>query len=377
MFARFLEPPYGYPPDMIRACVAGLLRARKVTIHPERGQKVTSVRDPDVEALIVQDRPLRTAQIVTATDEGLTFRDRNRICRFFKQRVGIDVETDDDAIADAVHTHFSDLRRDLTDVETRLRRLPGQIEPPQALRKFATALEDGKKYRQVDDTLRAVKRHLDALGDGVHLLQVFKSELTDAAIEAVQHAANVQAHQLSQLTEAGADADLEEPSKRVAEQLRKERPWREIGSVRDDVVAVVSAYEAERAALLGEHEAAVEAARRKLRARPGFEKLTGDQRNHVLRPIHEAQFNTTAQAVAPTVVEMRERFPTRLQDAVELANDRLDKLLDTENETTVVRVATNLRGREVATLEQLDAALGGVRERAAKEIDAGRRVRLS
>src|SRR6185312_15106197 len=63
LIATFVGPPYGYPPDMVRACVAGLLRAKKLRLRSEAGDDVTSYRDAGVREVFTKDRAFRKAEI--------------------------------------------------------------------------------------------------------------------------------------------------------------------------------------------------------------------------------------------------------------------------------------------------------------------------
>ena len=48
LVTHFGGPPYGYTPNVVKACVAGLLRAGKVRIQPEGISEITAVRDAGV-----------------------------------------------------------------------------------------------------------------------------------------------------------------------------------------------------------------------------------------------------------------------------------------------------------------------------------------
>ncbi len=61
LLAHFGGPPYGYTPNVVKACVAGLLRGGKIRIQPEGGGEITAVRDAGVRDLFEKDRDFRRA----------------------------------------------------------------------------------------------------------------------------------------------------------------------------------------------------------------------------------------------------------------------------------------------------------------------------
>ena len=80
--------------------------------------------------------------------------------------------------------------------------------------------------------------------------------------------------------------------------------------------------------------------------------------------ITEAQVDTTAEAVSPTLVEVRDRFTSRIRQAEDSANDLLDEELARRREDRpVVKIESRLRGREIASREQLAAVVAELEER--------------
>ena len=70
LLARFGGPPYGYPTNVVKACVAGLLRAGKVRVQPEGGGEITAIRDAGVRDLFERDRDFRRAAFFKAGADG-------------------------------------------------------------------------------------------------------------------------------------------------------------------------------------------------------------------------------------------------------------------------------------------------------------------
>ena len=206
LLARFGGPPYGYTANVVKACVAGLLRATKVRVQPEGGDEITAIRDAGVRDLFERDRDFRRATILPGGQDDIGPQSRARICKFFEVRLGAIIDRDNDQIANAVVQHFPALARQLRDVQGRLSQLPGSPPGPAALGRLGEALEKClRNPRQTRPTVQAVKSHLDALQDGVFALQLYGTELTADAILAVKDAHRVLAYEAAQLTDAGID----------------------------------------------------------------------------------------------------------------------------------------------------------------------------
>ena len=86
LLAHFGGPPYGYTPNVVKACVAGLLRGGKIRIQPEGGGEITAVRDAGVRDLFEKDRDFRRATIFPAGEDDVGVPARARICKFFETR---------------------------------------------------------------------------------------------------------------------------------------------------------------------------------------------------------------------------------------------------------------------------------------------------
>jgi len=375
LLAHFGGPPYGYAGDVVRACIAGLLRAGKVRIRPESGVEHTSVRDPGTQDLFLKDRPLRRSDILPARVDAITQRDRVAVCRLFQDYLKIDIDRENEAIADAVYQHFPAKRRALEDIAARFERLPSRPPLPPALVRLGKALEDCKRDRHLEQIVQAAKRNLDALRDGFEQLGTFATDLTDEAIAAVRRADEVREHHLAQLRHADGAAEVEGSAARLEEHLGAERPWRGIGDLAGDVEAIRTRHRDERRRRLEEQGARCEAAKSRLRRRAGFAKLSADEVDRVFRPITEAMTDTTPDATYPTLVALRDEFAGRLVKAEAEAEERLDEILSRGNEQ-VVKLDARIAGREVASPEELKALLREIEERVSALLKPGVRVRI-
>ena len=378
LLAHFGGPPYGYTANVVKGCVAGLLRASKVRLQPESGNEITAVRDAGVRDIFDKDRAFRRTNVFPAGDDDIGVPARNRICKFFERQLSHKMDREDHLIADAVSQQFPTVAKNLREVHDKLNRLPGSPEGPAVFKKLGDGLEHCiRTCRQTKPTVKLVKKYLDVLTDGVQLLQMYEAELTDEAIEAVREADRVLSFQVSQLREVEVLAtNVEAAGTRIATQLESERPWRDIGSLTTDLEDVRQAYAAERQRLLEWQEQLVEQARARVKARSGFSTLTGEQAHHVLRPLAKVATDTTAQAVAPTLAALKDPFLLALRRAEDQANDALDDILSEGDKPIIRRLDLKLRNREVVTEEDVEALVKEVKARLMEYVNAGARVRL-
>ena len=378
LLARFCGPPYGYTVNVVKACVAGLLRAGRVKLAPEGGAEITATRDAGARELFAADRTFRRATIHPAGADDIGFPARTRICRLFDEALGHKMDREDNAIADAVATLFPFQAQRLRGVQASLGRLPGLRAPDAVLTRHGEALEAClRTCRQTRPTVQAVKRHLDALRDGLQLVHLFEAELTPEAIAAVREADDVRAHQAAQLSSAQAlSTETAAAVERVAVHLGTERPWRDVSTLAKDITAIRAAYITVRTERLAWQEQQAALTRAKVKARQGFATLTGDQSHTVLRPIQQAVTDTTPEAIAPTLAALGDAFLVGLQRAEAEANELLDGFLEDGGSKTVRKVEAGLRNREVSNEAELDALLGELRGRVVEQLKTGARVRL-
>ncbi|WP_199753290.1 hypothetical protein, partial [Actinoplanes sp. ATCC 53533] len=378
ILAHFGGPPYGYTANVVKACVAGLLRASKVRLQPDGGNEITAIRDAGVRDLFDKDRAFRRTTIFPAGQDDIGPQTRARICRFFEERLQHRMDREDHAIADAVLYYFPQLAQQLRSVQGQLNKLPGSPEGPPEFGKLGDALEQCiRTSRQTKPTVTLVKKHLETLQDGTQRLQVYSAELTDDAIRAVTAAYNMLEYQATQLKDlAVEDGAIETAVARVTAQLEQERPWRDIGAIDKDLAEIRTRYIAERQQLLQRQEQQVEAARGRVKARDGFSTLTAEQAHHVLRPLTQATTDTAAEAVAPPLAYLKDPFTVTLGHGEDRANDLLDEILSEGKKPLIARVDLHLRNREVATEADVQALVDEIRARLLEQVRAGTRVRL-
>ncbi len=379
LLAALGGPPYGYTPNVVKACVAGLLRAQNVRIQLETGGQVTAYRDAGVQDLFEKDRSFRRATIAPAGIDEIGPQARARICKFFKDRLQVVLDPDDVKIADAIAHRFPVEAQRLRAVLSQLQRLPRGDSPPKELLKLGEVIEQCvRRCRETREVVVLAKKHLDALNEGFQLLNLYHAELTDQAVAAVNDAANVCRHEGAQLADLGPlDPEVGAAVDRIEEQLASRCPWREIAAIAPDVAQVRAAYRKARGQLLAEQERNAQIARGMVKGRDGYATLSADQSHRVLRPLTVVLTVTADDAIAPPLRDLRDPFLVALERAREEANRILDDILNARDVKPVERVELGLHNRELATEADVEVLVGEVRERLIARIRAGARVRIA
>ena len=392
LYAHFGGPPYGYAPEVVRACVAGLLRGSKIRIQSEGGDQISAVRDSGIRDVLEKERGFKNATIYPVGDDTIGIKGRARICKFFEDRLDIKLDRENDAIADRVSIEFPRQMARLREVFEHLRRLPGNRPAPDVLIGLESALDSCYRLvRQTKPTVQEVLRQLDVLNDGLKRLSLYVAELNPDAIDTVRRADDVARFQLAQLqrldqkwsesANPGARGHLSPTvaaaGDRIFAQLASDTPWRSIEAIAPDLVLILESYRETRRDILARHEVAIEAARKTIKRRDGFATLTAEQSHHVLRPIAEAVITTDDTTIVPSLDQLRDGFERALVIAEKDAGDRLDALLSEGDRPIIRKLVVGLAGREVSSIEELDRVLGDVRARVVIELAAGAKVRLT
>ncbi|HWB79962.1 MAG TPA: BREX system P-loop protein BrxC [Nannocystaceae bacterium] len=377
LLTHFGRPPYGYPADVVRACVAGLLRGGKIRVQPDGRPAITFFRGPDVKDVFRSIKEFRRAEYHPPREDGIKPRDLVAVAQMLASTRGIDVDRERDKISDAVYELAPRVASELRDFAEVYRRLPGRPDIPEGLVRLQTALEQCRGSRQVDEIVTAAVRNLDALRDGLELLAMLRTDVTDAAVEAVREGTEVRDHIVPQLARTpGGLEDAAATAERLGVNLSDERPWRNADELERDAEALRVRYVEARQQLLARAYEQAEAARGRVKQRQGFAALSAELAESVLRPIQDALPNTSPEAIAPTLADLMARFEVDLGRAESDANDRLDEALAQLDEAQVVKVETRVRGREVKSREQLQEVFREIEERVGPMLDAGKRVRL-
>ncbi len=373
---NFGAAPYGHPADVVKACLLGLLRGAKLRIRPDSGDEITSVRDPGTKDLFTKDRDLKRADLLPPNQTNISSKDRIIICRFFQDALNVELDRDNDAIADAVFSNFPSVSKRLQSIERRYNQLPNRPELPEVLQKLRDALEKSMRSRQVEETVISVKKNLDVLRDGIQQLGIIETDLNDTAVAAVKRAIEIREHQVAQLKEIEDVKEIDVAIEALDAQLNLERPWRDISSLELHLQAIEKHYQAVRLRLITRQEQQTEEIRARLKQRPGYIKLSEKKAEYVLRPIQQASSDTTADAIYPSLLKLKDTAAINIKSAEAAANSILDNVLSEETQEEIIQLPLNLSGREISTPEDVEELVNQIKQRLLAQLKANTRIRI-
>lgn len=372
--AEFGGPPCGYPSDIVRACVLGLMRAGQVFLRPPSGLKTTSVKDPDVQDIFGKDKDFKATDVLPAGEPPVTARMKIAIRQFLEASLGLQLaESDNDHLADAIFKHFPLQSTRLQELHRKLARLPRQPELPRALEGLSAALAKSLGSRLVEQALVTVHGQLEKLRDGLQSLGILLHDLTDPVIEQVRLVDRVRTVELDQLKQVGLGQEVAAAWDLIERQLESDRPWTDIGPAVEQAGRIQARYREVRAESIEKLDALFKELAERVKLREGFAELKPEQAESVLRPLRDAYCATTAEAAHPALAFLRDSVPNRMREAVEDCNRRLDEIID---DVTVIQVRLKVAGREFSSAQEVEAWLEEMRVRVMAQLKEGVRVRL-
>lgn len=375
--SRFGGPPWGYAPDLVRACVLGLLRGQQCQIRLANGDRITSYRDPGVRDLFTKDRDFMQAEVGPSGEQAVKPADRIKIRLFFEECTQLEYEGNAEELADAAFVHLHRFAKEHLELLDRLQRLaPLKPKLPEALQNLESTLSKCLQSRQIEATLVAIKKHLNTLRDGIQQLGVYRGDLTDEAIEQVRRAQRLASVELDPLQQLGLDSNLEQAAQSLRDHLALNTPWRDIASIRPAMELIEARYREIRAELLEKQEQKIESHLEQIKLREGFSRLDADAADSVLRLVRDRRMASHPEAISPALIVLRDSVPRALREGLEQANQRLEELLSVKFDVQVVSVKLGLANRELTSPADVENLLQELRERLMAQLKDNSRIRL-
>ncbi len=374
MVRHFGRPPHGHPRQVIKACLIALLRCEAILVRDGSGGRITSYKDPGARDVFLRETGFNRCEIIQNKDPDITPRIKVACARFFRENLGREVRTENDALADAVFDYFAPLQKKAGDRKFALMDL--SLRPPARLDDFSEALRRCLADRREQSTVTALHDRLDALKEGLALLNEIEESLTEDAEAALARFRTIRRIHLPCLHGVGVRDEIRDEEDMLDRQLASETPWRGYADAAPAARKIEAVHREKRAHLIREQARHYEAALDDLKRRPDFSRLTSEQTASVLRLMETALVETTPDETAPPLAKLKQTEQT-IQAAAARADDMIDEFIREVDPAPIVKISLKLlRNHTFETDGDLDKALGEFREICMEEIREGRKVRL-
>lgn len=362
---EFAKEPFGWEFDVLRLLVVALLRAGKVEAT-SKGQVIESALSLEARATFANNNLFRQA----------SFRPRTTDCEFadyvdageaYKACFGKEIqEYEENIVAQAIRATTEMHEESLREVAARLDKhaLPGTEV-------IEAALSNIVGFRRQRDcqalkAFAACHHELkEALKRGAELANV----LTEAALHDLGRARKALDGMWPFLqTEPDlSDSDREHAAK-LTDLMAKESFYRELAAIDQHTRALENAYQARLQQALEARIQAYETALRQLHGTPGWDLVGEEQRDRIAEPLAAYTVAKPSNQSIPQLRADLDACPVRRDKAIE----EFLRLID-GNRVVKVSASSYFAGG-VENEEQLDQALGGLKDQCLELIGAGKKV---
>jgi hypothetical protein len=362
---EFAKEPFGWEFDVVRLLVIALSRAGKIEAT-SKGQVIESALSLEASTTFTNNNLFRQA----------TFRPRTTDCEFtdyveageaYRTCFGKEVqEYEENVIAQAIRETTEAHEETLREVAAQLDKhaLPGGEV-------VATALSNIVGFRRQRDcqALKAFTACHQELKDAIKRGAELANALTEPALHDIARARKA----LDSLwpflqQEPDLDDDDREHATQLADLMARESFYRELAAIDQHTKALETAFQARLRQALDARSQAYQAALEQLHGTPGWGQVAEEQRDRIAEPLTAY---TVAKASNHSIPQLRADL-----DACPVRRDKaIEELLRLMDGNRVVKVsASSYFSGGVENEEQLDQALGGLKEQCLELIGAGKKV---
>ncbi|HUP24850.1 MAG TPA: BREX system P-loop protein BrxC [Thermoanaerobaculia bacterium] len=358
------KEPFGWDFEVVRLLVLSLLRAGKIEAT-SKGQTLDSATGIEARETFSNNNLFRQASF--RPKKGLEFEELIRAAEAFRETFGSEVR---ELNANAV---TADLRREIARNEDAVasslalltaHRLPGGPLLEGSLGQMKAILRgtEDAAIATFNSSYRAIKDAIKRSGE-------LESALTEPRLRDLERARHAQLVLWTFLRqEPDITEELRSTAHELEELLSRETFFRELPTIEQHARALESEYDARFGQALTARITDYSGAYESLVKTPGWDEIAEPEQQRLAEPFRRAMLPDEDRLPIPQLRADRDACGGRLRTAVA----DLRRLLDGER-VVAVNLGTYFAGG-VETEEQLDAALGGVREECARLIGAGKKV---
>lgn len=361
---EFAKEPFGWDFEAVRLFVLSLLRAGKIEAT-SKGRTLDTVTGVEARDTFSNNNLFRQASF--RPKKGIEFEELVKASEAFKDTFGSEVK---ELNAGAI---VAELRKEVARNEDTVasalgtltaHRLPGGAALDGAIGQMKGILRgsEDNAIATFNTSHRAIK---DAIKRAVELEQV----LSDPRLHDLERARKAQSGLWSFLSQEAVIADdLRMRATALEDLLRRETFFKELPAIEQHTKALEVEYQRRFDEAIDARVAAYTKAFDKLVKTPGWTEIDEDQQRRLAEPFERGKKRDETPVPIPQLRADCDACGGRLSAAIA----ELRRIIDGERVVTV-SVGSYFAGG-VETEEQLEAALGGVREECARLIGAGKKV---
>lgn len=363
----FGREPYGWDFEVVRLMVASLLAADKVQIR-SGATTIDSRRAPGAKDALTNNNTFRSASI--SPKKGIDFGEVAKAAQHFKETFGTEVrEINQSAVATELRAQMAVIEDDVQAARTILvsSQLPGAEVLDAALDHMKT-IQRGSE----DVVIGEFNNSYQKMKDGIRRAGELNQHLTPAVIEDLQVARRVLLQQWPVLdSEPDLDQSIQDFADNLRDLLGRETFYRELADIDASRVAIEREHDRRHEDALQAKTAAYSTAIEQLVLTPGWTDLDDDTRSQISSPLRaHAETDRHKQAPIPQLRSDLEACASRLQKAIA----QVHRVIEGDRMVTV-DIRPFFRDG-VEDVEQLDAALQGIREECERLIAANKKIIL-
>jgi hypothetical protein len=359
---EFLKPPFGWDFDVIRLLTLSLLRAGSIEAV-SKGQTIDATTTTAAKECFTGNNLFRAASF--RPKKGLDFKIRAEAGEHYKETFGEEIKDLVQSLAPeiraAVERHEEDMDAVLSTMHSA--NLPGADVIDSALNQMR-AIRRGSE----DNAILSFNASYQSIKDAIKRTGDLKAALTDNALRDIDEAREVLRLVPALSDEEDLDPTYPEKALVLADLLKGETFFRDLGDIAKNSSDLRSEYKRRYDAALDGRVKAYIAALETLAHTPGWERLDDAQRDEISQHLRQcADKNWNNQTIRHLRSET-ELCDSRLGAAV----TKMHQILEGERLATV-SVGQFFSGG-IETEEQLDQALGGIRDEFSRLIGEGKKI---
>jgi hypothetical protein len=361
---EFAKEPFGWDFEVVRLLVLSLLRAGRIDAT-SKGQTIDNATSIAARDLFSNNNVFRQAAF--RPKKGLEFEELVRASEAFRDTFGAEVR---ELSAGAI---VAELRRQLPEEEDSLVSALGDLTKYHLAGEgvLDTALGQIKAILRgsQDAAIGTFNASFRSIKDAVKRAAELRQTLTEPRLRDLRRAQQALGSAWDFLqTEPDLDEEFRTSAAALRELLGRETFYRELPAIEEHAGKIMTEYERRHGVAIAERIKAYTRGLHLLEQTSGWEELSAEQRQQIAEPLRRGASPSAEHISIPQLRSERDACDLRLRTAIAEAH----RVIDGERLATVT-IGSYFDGG-VETVEQLDAALAGVREECARLIGAGKKV---